>query len=332
MNAIKSKGNQALWVVLFWSVMLIPSCAHNRNVPEYQLNDDQEKLYSSREFTEAGQFTNGIEGPVCDAMGNLYAVNFQEQGTIGKVTPEGICSLFIRLPEGSVGNGIRFNSQGAMLIADYKKHYILKVDMDSLIISVFAHEPGMNQPNDIAIAANDMLYASDPAWKDSTGQIWRIDGNGVVTLLEANMGTSNGIEVGADEKTLYVNESIQRNIWVYDLSATGEISNKRLFIQFPDFGMDGMRCDVKGNLYVTRYGKGTIVVLSPRGKVLQEIELTGKKPSNIAFGGPDGCTCYVTLADRGNIETFRTEFPGRSWQLFRNRRLHKSETDEILKK
>jgi gluconolactonase len=44
--------------------------------------------------------------------------------------------------------------------------------------------------------------------------------------------------------------------------------------------------------------------------------LTGKKCTNIAFGGSDGCTCYVTLADQGNIETFRVERPGRAWQLF----------------
>ena len=50
-------------------------------------------------------------------------------------------------------------------------------------------------------------------------------------------------------------------------------------------------------------------------EVLLEVALTGTKPSNIAFGGPDGRTCYVTLQDEGNIETFRVESPGRAWQL-----------------
>ena len=119
------------------------------------------------------------------------------------------------------------------------------------------------------------------------------------------MGTTNGIEVSPDEKALYVNESAQRNIWAYDLSPEGEVSNKRLLIQFPDFGMDGIRCDIEGNLYVTRHGKGTIAKLSPAGEVLLEVPLTGKLCSNIAFGGPDGRTCYVTMADRGNVEVFR---------------------------
>ena len=258
----------------------------------------------------------GIEGPACDAAGNLYAVNYERQHTIGKVTPDGTASVFVELPTGSIGNGIRFDSEGFMYIADYTNHNVLKVDMDTRDISVHAHEPTMNQPNDIAIGANDILYASDPNWAESTGQIWRVDTDGKVTLLEADMGTTNGIEVSPDEKVLYVNESAQRNVWAYDLSSEGEINNKRLLIRFPDFNMDGMRCDIEGNLYITRHGKGTVAKLSAAGEVLLEVQLTGKLCSNIAFGGPDGRTCYVTMADRGNVEVFRTDLPGRSWQLF----------------
>ena len=275
-----------------------------------------EELFVSQEFTPVNGFTSGIEGPACDAVGNLYAVNYEQQHTIGKVTPDGTASVFVELPTGSIGNGIRFNSEGFMFIADYTNHNVLKVDMDTRNITVHAHEPTMNQPNDLAIGANDILYASDPNWGASTGQIWRIDTDGEVTLLEANMGTTNGIEVSPDEKVLYVNESVQRNIWAYDLSPEGEVSNKRLLIQFPDFNMDGMRCDIEGNLYVTRHGKGTVAKLSPAGEVLLEVQLVGKLCSNIAFGGPDGCTCYVTMADRGNVEVFRADLPGRSWQLF----------------
>ena len=275
-----------------------------------------EALFVAQEFTPVNGFTSGIEGPACDAVGNLYAVNYARQHTIGKVTPDGTASVFIELPTGSIGNGIRFDSEGFMFIADYTNHNVLKVDMDTREISVHAHEPTMNQPNDLAIGANDIIYASDPNWAESTGQIWRVGTDGKVTPLETDMGTTNGIEVSPDENVLYVNESAQRNIWAYDLSPEGEISNKRLLIQFPDFNMDGMRCDIEGNLYVTRHGKGTVAKLSPAGEVVLEVKLTGKLCSNIAFGGPDGRTCYVTMADRGNVEVFRADLPGRSWQLF----------------
>ena len=98
--------------------------------------------------------------------------------------------------------------------------------------------------------------------------MWRIDTDGVVHLVETDMGTTND-----------------------------------------------MRCDSEGNLYVTRYGKGTIAVLSPAGQLQEEIPLQGKNPTNIAFGGPEGRTAFVTVGDRGCIEAFRTRHPGRSWIL-----------------
>jgi gluconolactonase len=277
-------------------------------------NKASQELYQSSALTALNSFTSGAEGPAVDKDGNLYAVNYLKEGTIGKITPTASSSIFIELTNGSIGNGIRFSSKGEMLVADYTKHNILKVDMETKQLSVYAHDSMMNQPNDIAIDREDRLYASDPNWKAGTGRIWRIDTDGKMTLLEDSMGTTNGIEVSPDEKTLYVNESVQRKVWAYDLSASGAISNKRLLIEFPDFGMDGMRCDVDGNLYITRYGKGVVAKVSPKGELLKEIKLLGKNPSNIAFGGPDGRTAYVTLQDRGNVETFRVEAPGREWK------------------
>ena len=88
-----------------------------------------DELYKSRPFTQPGGFTAGIEGPSCDRHGNLYAVNFQRQGTIGKVTSDGTCSVFTELSSGSIGNGIRFHSEGYMLVADYTNHNVLRIDL-----------------------------------------------------------------------------------------------------------------------------------------------------------------------------------------------------------
>lgn len=269
-------------------------------------------LFVSSVFTPAHSFTIGCEGPAVDKAGNLYAVNFAHDGSVGKITPDGKTSVFIDLPKGSIGNGIRFDSKGNMLVADYTMHNIWKVDMATKKFSVFAHEGRMSQPNDIAIDNKDRLYASDPNWKNGTGRIWRIDTDGKFTLLDS-MKTVNGIDVSPDNKTLYVNEVLK--IWAYDLSPEGKISNKRLVIEFPDFVLDGLRCDVDGNIYQVRFGKGVVAKVSPQGKIIREIKLTGKKPTNVAFGGKDGCTVYVTLQDEGNIETFRVDKPGREWTM-----------------
>jgi sugar lactone lactonase YvrE len=102
-------------------------------------------------------------------------------------------------------------------------------------------------------------------------------------------------------------------VWAFDVDNKGNISNKRLFAEFPDHGMDGMKCDNEGNLYITRYGKGTIVVLSPEGKTIREVELKGKNCSNLVFGGLNGKLVYVTLQDRKGMEMFRNDIPGKGY-------------------
>ena len=127
------------------------------------------------------------------------------------------------------------------------------------------------------------------------------------------LGTTNGIEVSTDNNILYVGESIQKKIWAYDLNAKGEISNKRLFKKFNNFGIDGMRCDKKGNLYIARYGAGLVVVLNSKGLVIRTIKLSGDKPTNVAFGGINGDIVYVTMQGRKWVESFVSKYPGRNF-------------------
>ena len=121
-----------------------------------------------------------------------------------------------------------------------------------------------------------------------------------------------GIEVSPDGRRLYVNESVQRRVWAYDIDAGGGVSGKRLLIAFDDHGLDGMRTDERGNLYIARYGAGTVAIVSPQGTLLREVALAGRKPTNLAFGGRDGRSVFVTLQDRGAIETFRSAHRGRA--------------------
>ena len=58
-----------------------------------------------------------------------------------------------------------------------------------------------------------------------------------------------------------------------------------------------------------------VAIVNMEGQLVREVVLLGKKPSNIAFGGKDGRTCFVTLQDRGCFESFRAEYPGRSFHL-----------------
>lgn len=284
------------------------------------VHGEEEPLFIATPLTRPGEFTQGIEGPACDRAGNVCAVNFGTQGTVGLVTPAGQAGLWVTLPKGSTGNGLRFDRAGFGYVADHTGHNILRIDPATRAVSTFAHEPRMSQPNDIAIGPDGILYASDPDWKAGTGRIWRIGTDGRVSLLAGDLGTTNGIEVSPDGQTLYVNESAQRKVWAFRLGKAfrvgtdSSLGDKRLLKEFPDHGFDGMRCDVDGNLYLTRHGKGTVVKLSPEGEILREIDVLGAYPSNLCFGGPDGRTVYVTEVAQTRIVQFRVDRPGLSWQ------------------
>jgi sugar lactone lactonase YvrE len=80
-----------------------------------------------------------------------------------------------------------------------------------------------------------------------------------------------------------------------------------------------MRCDADGNLAITRHGKGTVILMTPDGEILREIDVLGKFPTNLCFGGPDGKTVYVTEVEHTRLVSFRVETPGLAWQRHQER-------------
>jgi sugar lactone lactonase YvrE len=279
-------------------------------------------LFESRRLT-GDEYTFGIEGPAVDASGVFYAVNFRRQGTIGKLAPGATQSeLFAELPAGSIGVSIRFARDGRMFVADYKGHNVFVFERGASVPRVYFRSDRFNQPNDMAIAGDGTIFASDPHWRRRNGQVWRIvaaengSGEGEVMQSIRAMGTTNGIDLSPDERTLYVGESETREIWAYTLEGA-RLAAPRLVKRFPDFSIDGLRTDVAGRIYVARILKGTIAVLAPDGTQLREISLQAKEPTNLAFGGPDGKTVYVTQRKGGFIESFRVDRPGREYCLQR---------------
>lgn len=202
---------------------------------------DNATLFNLEDVVSEGLFTAGIEGP-----------SYHE-------------NELIQIPQSNVGNGIRVHPDGDLLVADYIGRNILNIYILNKKVQFFAHNEDINQPNNLAFHPNGFLYASGPNWKISTGKLWLIRSDGATFCLEKNMGTTNGIEVSPDGKHLFVNECVQRKIWKDKIDKEGFISDKRLFHEFSDFGLDGMRCDVIE-------------------KVIYMLQDMGSKPSNITFG------------------------------------------------
>ena len=276
-----------------------------------------DRLFVSERITPAGEYTSEIEGPAVDAAGNLYVVNLHHAGTIGELTSGATASrLFAVLPRGSIGSGIRFDREHRMYVADYRRHNIFVFEPGTNTPKIYFHSADFSQPNDLAMARDGTLFASDPDFAHRSGRVWRIDraanggGTGVPMRSARPMGEANGIDLSPDGSTLYVSETNTREVWAYRIDGNS-LTHERLVVRFPSFKLDGLRTDRAGRFFVARPGARAIALVSPDGKILREVALHGKYPTNLTFGGPDGLTVFVTQVDGGFIEAFKTDVPGR---------------------
>jgi sugar lactone lactonase YvrE len=282
---------------------------------------------------DVGTFGFNTDGPAVDAEGNLFVVNFLNNGTIGKLAKG--ASQFVtfttldRDPDTgkqSVGNGLRFDRDGRLFIADFKNQNVLVIERGETNAKPYFHSDQFHQPNDLAVAFDGTLYASDPDFhsdphSDKRGQIWRItrgpDGKGQGVVMQtdrAKTGLTNGIDLNPDGTTLYVSESDTQDLWAYRLDGNHLRDPHKVF-HFPGPEIDGVRTDVDGRIYVARLVAGEIDIIKPAavglGTQVRKVTTQGHKPTNLTFGGPDGKTVFVTQMDGGFVESFRTDRPGR---------------------
>jgi sugar lactone lactonase YvrE len=313
-----------------------------------------EQLFDSQRFTPPKEYTSGIEGPAVNAAGDLFVVNIRRpdtpnpdrKGVIGvlrkgaakstvfKVLPSRVASDGTTVR--GIGNGIRFDLQGRMYVADYKLNTIHAFEPDSTRRDYFVAlpnnqgKPAFNQPNDLAIARDGTLYASDPNMTAGTGQIWQITrgsdglGRGKPMTSTRTMGKTNGIDLSPDNKTLYVSESSfngehpkrPASVWSYRIDGTTLVDPVAVKTFTDGFDVDGLRVDTDGRIFVARPEAKQVVILVPPGSVgaaHDPVETTGQNPNNLTFGGADGRDVYVTQGEDNKryVERFRTDRPGR---------------------
>jgi sugar lactone lactonase YvrE len=277
-------------------------------------------LFQSEPLTDSGLFTRHIEGPAVDAAGNLYVCNFASDGMVARLRPGSVVpESFVSLPHGSVPNGMRFDKNGRMFLADYKGHTIFVVEPGARVAAAYFRSAQFHQPNDLAVSSEGTLFASDPDFRGHSGRIWRVskgpDGRARGAIMEADrsMGATNGLDLSPDEKTLYVSESDTREVWAYTVNSD-RLSSPRLMHRFEGpraEELDGLRTDVDGRIFVARPGAGAVAILGADGSLLREVRALGANPSNLTFGGPDGKTIYVTNASTRGVERFLSDRPGR---------------------
>jgi gluconolactonase len=128
-----------------------------------------------------------------------------------------------------------------------------------------------------------------------------VDRRGATQVVAENLGFPNGVVLRPGGELLLVGESLYNRILEFRVSAPGKVGAPRVFASLPPRGEsqpddkpDGMALDAAGNLYVAHYGMGHVQVLDPQGKLLASLSGAGIFTSNVAFGGPNMSSLYVT--------------------------------------
>jgi len=135
-----------------------------------------------------------------------------------------------------------------------------------------------------------------------TGSLYRLSPDGSITVMDSGYPVTNGPAWSADYRTLYHNDSVNGRVYAFDFDLdSGEISNKRVFLQFvkEDGSPDGMTTDAEGGLWIAHWGTGKLTRHDPEGKVMHTITLPCSQVTSCAFGGPNLTTLFITSAAGG---------------------------------
>jgi gluconolactonase len=239
------------------------------------------------------------EGPVWDPHGFLY-VSDEEKNRLSRVYPDGRVETVLNIgdPDGST-----LDAEGRLVTTASVLRAIIQVDANGQYKVLADKFDGkkLNSPNDIILGPDGALYFTDPTLDLPKGEkqelpfqgVYRLDKDGSVRLLTSDLVQPNGLAFSPDGKRLYIDDTKRREIRVYDVSLSAELKNGRLFGKEEGRGgvPDGMRVDVKGNLFVT--GPGGIWVWDPEGNHLGTI-LLPESAANLNWGDADYRTLYIT--------------------------------------
>ena len=260
------------------------------------------------------------EGPVWHPGGDLTFVDFPRSQLIRWDTDGKVAVLRENTGE---GNGCTLDRRGRLIMCEGADHRrITRMDEGGAITSIADRWQGkrLNKPNDVVCHSDGSIYFTDPELRVPPEQrelrfpgVFRIAPDGQLHLATDQCEYPNGLAFSPDESVLYVAISrldercfreaeqgevcTHRLIRAFDVASDGSLSNNRIFagMSSAEPGVpDGMKVDVEGRVYCT--GSGGIWVIDPAGRRIGIIRMP-EVPRNLAFGGPDFRTMYITAGD-----------------------------------
>jgi gluconolactonase len=212
------------------------------------------------------------------------------------------------------GNGMTYEADGRLLVCEHRTSSLVRMDPDGTgsgreVLASHYDGKELNSPNDVIVADDGSIYFSDPWYgrmpvfgierdRELGFQgVYRVSpGGGDLQLLVDDFEQPNGLCYSPDESLLYINDTPRAHIRVFDRRPDGTIANGRMFFDNIGSGVieegipDGMKCDERGNVYVT--GPGGVWVISPEAEHLGVIEVP-EVVGNLNWGGDGWNELYM---------------------------------------
>lgn len=257
-----------------------------------------------------------IEGPSFDRDGNLYIVDIP-YGRIFRISPAGEFQLVAEYD--GEPNGLKIARDGRIFITDYR-HGLMMLDPRSGRVSSVLERRWSERfkgVNDLVFARNDDIYFTDQGQTglhDPTGRVYRLRSNGTLDLIVDNVPSPNGLVLNGAEHVLYVAATRGNCIWRIPLMPDGTASKVGIFVQLSGSlgGPDGLAMDDEDNLVIAHAGLGAVWIFSRLGEPLYRIRsCEGLATTNVAYGGADNKTLYITESESGCVLVAQVPVAGR---------------------
>jgi gluconolactonase len=273
------------------------------------------------------------EGPVWDATAGALLFSDPNENAIYRWTEDGGVAVF-RTASGYTGfdigeygqpgsNGLTFDHQGRLTIAEHGNHRISRLEKNGVLTVLADSFAGkrLNSPNDLVHRSDGVLYFTDPPFglpnffDDARKELpysgvysWR---DGELRLEASDLTGPNGVAFSPDERFLYVTnwDTAKKVVMRYPVAADGRLGAGEVFFDMTsapgEEALDGIKVDQAGNLYVS--GPGGAWIISPEARHLGTIKAP-ELPANFAWGDADGRTLYMTA--RTGLYRIRINLPG----------------------
>jgi gluconolactonase len=244
------------------------------------------------------------EGPVWLPDGRLI-VSEPRNNVVVVVDAAGNQSDFRR--PSNRANGHSFDRSGSLVEAeagDGTNHGMIAAiaaDGSATVLADMFEGKHFNAPNDLIVKSDGTIWFTDPDFNQKFPP--EIDFHGVyrldpttkaVTLVTKTLQEPNGIAFSNDETTLYVTDSADNYLVSYPVAADGTVGPEKVFGR----GCDGIGVDEQGNVWASTCDDHNILITNPVGVQIGAVTFPGIT-TNLAWGGPDGRTLFVTTQAGG---------------------------------